>query len=182
MVKCMIHIKDYAFEKNIDIKSNKIATNWPVVYLIENGKQIYIGETNSFKRRMKQHYMNSSKRVLNKVHLISDNDFNKSAIRDIESALIGYFDADKKFELLNIGMYFDTITTRTINVYVTDGTNDYLLYSDATNTNSYVFLEYGNDAYKFDNTKEIKVVIGSCAATTIDLSIDYEILEEYANA
>ena len=97
----MIHIKDYAFEEKMDIKTNKIAINWPVVYLIENGKQIYIGETNNFKKRMKQHYADFNKRVLNKVHLISDNDFNKSAIRDIESALIGYFDADKKYVLLN---------------------------------------------------------------------------------
>jgi len=97
----MIQVKNYVFEKEIDIKKNKTALNWPVVYLLENGKQIYIGETNSFKKRMKQHYLNSNKRVLKKVHLISDNDFNKSAIRDIEAALIGYFDADKKFELLN---------------------------------------------------------------------------------
>lgn len=112
----MIHIRDYAFEKDINIGKNKTAINWPIVYLIENGKQIYVGETNNFKRRMKQHYMNPEKRILKRVHLISDKDFNKSAIRDIESALIGYFDADKKFELLNLNNgvinqdYYDRIT------------------------------------------------------------------------
>lgn len=100
-MKYMIQIKDYEFKDNIDVERNKTAINWPVVYLIENDKQIYIGETNNFKRRMKQHYMNPQKRILKRVHLISDNDFNKSAIRDIESALIGYFDADKKYKLLN---------------------------------------------------------------------------------
>jgi len=97
----MIQIKDFEFKESTKLKDNKIVVNWPVVYLIENGKQIYIGETNNFQRRMKQHYGDVKKRTLKRVHLISDKDFNKSAIRDIEAALIGYFDADKKFKLLN---------------------------------------------------------------------------------
>ena len=114
-------------------------------------------------------------------HVYHDLDKDENLNTSIASGLTATTTIGKKFELLNIGMYFDTTTTRTINVYVTDGTNDYLLYSDATNTNSYVFLEYGNDAYLYDNSKEVKVVIGSCAATTIDLSINYEILQQYAN-
>lgn len=97
----LINIEEFDFKKDLDLKNYEKAINWPVVYLIENGKQIYIGETNSFKRRMNQHHANPARQELKKVHLISDDDFNKSAILDIESALIGYFDADKKFELLN---------------------------------------------------------------------------------
>lgn len=97
----MITIKDYDFSGKIDIGTNKKAKNWPVVYLIEDGKNLYVGETNNFNTRMKQHYKTPTKKNLKKVHMISDVDFNKSAIRDIESALIGYFDADKKYGLLN---------------------------------------------------------------------------------
>lgn len=115
-------------------------------------------------------------------HVFHDLTNDETLNTSIASGLTATTTIGKKFELLNIGMYFDTTTTRTVNVYITDGTNEYLIYSNAASTHSDIFLEYGNDAYKFDNTKEVKVVIGSCAATTIDLSIDYEILEEYANA
>ena len=115
-------------------------------------------------------------------HVYHDLTNNETLNTSIASGLTATTTIGKKFELLSIGMYFDTTTTRTINVYITDGTNSYLIYSDATNTNSYVFLEYGNDAYLFDDSKEVEVVIGTCAATTIDLSIDYEILQQYANA
>jgi len=97
----MITIKNYVFEKHIAVGKNTHAINWPVVYLIEDGKSIYIGETNKFSRRMGQHYQNPLKNHLKEVHMITDEDFNKSAIRDIESALIGYFAADNKYKILN---------------------------------------------------------------------------------
>jgi len=97
----MIEIKNFKFTENIDTKNNMRVNNWPVIYLIEDGKKMYVGETNNFVRRMKQHYKTPEKRNLKRVHMITDNDFNKSAIRDIESALIGYIDADSKYKLLN---------------------------------------------------------------------------------
>lgn len=50
---------------------------------------------------MKQHLDGDSKTHLERVYCIADSDLNKSAILDIESKLIGYFDADKKYKLLN---------------------------------------------------------------------------------
>lgn len=95
---CIIH---YPFQNPVNVQCNQKAINWPVVYLIEDGKQIYIGETNNFLIRMGQHFSDSIKSNLTTVHMIVDDEFNKSAIRDIEATLISYFDAEKKYKLLN---------------------------------------------------------------------------------
>lgn len=31
-------------------------SNWPMLYILENGKQAYIGQSNHVKNRMSQHY------------------------------------------------------------------------------------------------------------------------------
>ena len=36
--------------------------NWPMLYILENGKKIYIGESTNVSERMKQHYNNHEKR------------------------------------------------------------------------------------------------------------------------
>jgi len=71
-------------------------SNWPVVYLIHGNKEIYIGETNNANERMNQHmdpkgryYWKRQK--LEAVEIIFDSWFNKSAILDIENALISLF-------------------------------------------------------------------------------------------
>ncbi|AUD65811.1 hypothetical protein BK011_08980 [Tenericutes bacterium MZ-XQ] len=98
----MLRIKEFNFPKDISIlKSEKYGQNWPVVYLIHNHKEIYIGETYNLHSRMKQHYDNPEKQLFNKLQLISDSDFNKSATLDIESSLIKYMSADGKFKVTN---------------------------------------------------------------------------------
>lgn len=73
--------------------------NWPVVYLIHNSNELYIGETTSAYVRYGQHadrngkYYNERKR-LNKIEIIFDDTFNKSAILDIEQSLIQMFEVD----------------------------------------------------------------------------------------
>lgn len=100
-------IKEFVFEKKTFLSENfKLAKfsqgeNWPVVYILENGRHIYIGQSNKFKQRMIQHIDYGGKSYLKKVHCIYDSDYNKSAILDIESSLISLFDGDKKFNLLN---------------------------------------------------------------------------------
>ena len=89
-------------KKNINDFKHPKAKNWPVVYTIYNRNNIYIGETNHFISRMNQHLKDTRKSKLSSVHLITDEDFNKSAILNIESKLISLFDADKKYTLLNI--------------------------------------------------------------------------------
>lgn len=76
-------------------------TNWPVVYTINDSKQIYVGETTNAELRMRQHLMAQSKQHLETVSVIIDENFNKSVCLDLESHLIRYFSADEKFEVLN---------------------------------------------------------------------------------
>lgn len=84
-----------------DIRRYHFGMNWPVVYLIENKKEIYVGETTSVYSRSRQHYEVPHRRKLNRIHLISDEEFNKSATLDIESLLIQYMLADGTFKLQN---------------------------------------------------------------------------------
>ncbi len=83
------------------IKSYKYGKNWPVVYLLENGKEMYVGETVRAHSRAKQHMDNKDRQRLHTIHLISDDEFNKSAALDIESSLIEFMVADQKFKIQN---------------------------------------------------------------------------------
>ena len=107
-------INKYSFPVNLGKdENNKYLNDWPVVYLLENGKSIYVGETNNYMSRMKQHSKDDSKKDMRRSHIIYDNKFNKSAVLDIESALIKYMSADGKFKVLNKNsglsdsLYFD---------------------------------------------------------------------------
>src|SRR5690554_4626415 len=98
----MLKIKEFSFPKDLSIlRQEKYGQNWPVVYLIHNNKEIYIGETYNLHTRMKQHSDNPEKQIFKKLQLISDADFNKSATLDIESSLIKYMSADGKFTVTN---------------------------------------------------------------------------------
>jgi uncharacterized protein len=75
--------------------------NWPVVYTINGSKDIYVGETSSALKRMRQHLDNPDRASLTHVRILFDDTFNKSACHDLESHLICYFAADGKFNVLN---------------------------------------------------------------------------------
>ncbi len=98
-----MEIKSYDFSQE---GRNKVLTeskgkDWPVVYLINNKNNLYIGETSNFYNRFGQHIENKHKRGLKKIHVIFDDEFNKSAVLDIEQSLIRMCSADQKFTLLN---------------------------------------------------------------------------------
>lgn len=76
-------------------------SNWPVVYLIEDGRDIYVGETGSADRRMRQHLKSTQKEHLKEVRIVFDERFNGSACLDLESLLIRLLGGDGKFEVLN---------------------------------------------------------------------------------
>lgn len=99
----MSDIKSFNFARESfeEIKGYQYGRNWPVVYIAENGKEVYIGETINAYHRSKQHYENPDRRKLNKIHIITDEEFNKSAALDIESWLIQYMSADQNFILQN---------------------------------------------------------------------------------
>lgn len=76
--------------------------NWPVVYLIANNEEIYVGETQNIGTRFIQHYQNAKRRTLKDFYIIYDKQFNKSAILDIEQNLIHLFSADNVYRLQNL--------------------------------------------------------------------------------
>lgn len=89
-----------------DFKNNKYSNeeyldNWPMLYILENGKKAYIGESNHVKTRMTQHTTNEEKRIFNKVHFIYSRLFNQSVTFDYESKLIQYIVADELFQVTN---------------------------------------------------------------------------------
>lgn len=90
---------DIGFEK---IRSLSYGMNWPIVYILNGDKEVYVGETANAYQRMKQHKRNPVRKKLDKVNIIYDSEFNKSAILDIESLLINYMLADQKYKLQNI--------------------------------------------------------------------------------
>jgi DUF2075 family protein len=75
--------------------------NWPVVYMISDLSEIYVGETVNAATRLLQHHANSDRRHLEQVRIVINRTFNKSACLDLESHLIRYFAADEKFKVLN---------------------------------------------------------------------------------
>lgn len=84
-----------------NLKKIKYGTNWPVVYIINNKEEAYVGETTDASIRTNQHLANDVRKSLNKINIIADETFNKSSILDLESFLIKYMSADNKFKLQN---------------------------------------------------------------------------------
>ncbi|MFD2114290.1 DUF2075 domain-containing protein [Paenibacillus yanchengensis] len=76
-------------------------TNYPVVYILNNKKEAYIGETVYFKKRMRTHITNKDRKKLDTMHLIKHDKFNQSATFHLETKLINYFLGDEKYTLQN---------------------------------------------------------------------------------
>lgn len=87
--------------KNSEYSSEEYLDNWPMLYILENGKQAYIGESNHVNTRMTQHATNEEKRIFDKVHFIYSKIFNQSVTFDYESKLIQYIVADELFQVTN---------------------------------------------------------------------------------
>ncbi|MCR5254480.1 MAG: DUF2075 domain-containing protein [Acetatifactor sp.] len=96
----MFKIIDGDFKKNI-YSNEEYLDNWPMLYILENGKQAYIGESNHAKTRMTQHSSSEEKRIFDKVHFIYSKLFNQSVTFDYESKLIQYIVADELFQVTN---------------------------------------------------------------------------------
>lgn len=96
----MFRILDGDFKRNI-YGDEEFLDNWPMLYILENGKQAYIGESSHAKTRMTQHSSNEEKKIFNKVHFIYSKMFNQSVTFDYESKLIQYIVADEFFEVTN---------------------------------------------------------------------------------
>ncbi len=79
----------------------RVGENWPVVYVLNDDTEAYVGETVNISRRAEQHLTNPAKSKLAEIRIITDEDYNKSVILDLESFLIKHMAADKKYKLLN---------------------------------------------------------------------------------
>lgn len=96
---------DFAFsQKVLDSWSDNhltFADNWPIVYMLSNTNEIYVGETINARSRITQHLASSNKESLSRATIVMSDKFNKSACLDLESQLIQYFSADEKYKVLN---------------------------------------------------------------------------------
>lgn len=75
--------------------------NWPVVYVLNSGNEVYVGESLNAAGRIRQHLDSEAKRKLKWVRVILDPTFNKSVCLDLESYLIRMFSGDGKLRVLN---------------------------------------------------------------------------------
>lgn len=93
---------DKEFSKDVDYGSNPYLTNWPGLYILENGKKAYVGQSNHLIQRMSQHSKDPKKEQFNKVHFIYANHFNQPVTTfDYESKLIKCPAADDVFSITN---------------------------------------------------------------------------------
>ena len=63
-----------------EVRDTKHCKNWPVAYLLNNSKELYVGETTDMNRRAQEHFQNPERRRLKEMRVIDDDTFNKSVI------------------------------------------------------------------------------------------------------
>lgn len=99
-------------------RSTPEATNWPVVYTLDGGGEVYVGESLNMLNRARQHRANRDRGVLDEMRVIVDPTFNKSVCLDLESYLIRLFSGDgmMRVQNRNVGIvdadYYDRASYR----------------------------------------------------------------------
>jgi GIY-YIG catalytic domain. len=96
----MYRILDREFH-NKEYGNEPYLNNWPMLYILENGEQAYVGQSTNVVNRMQQHKVNEEKEKFKNVHLIYSNEFNQSVTFDYESKLIQLIAADEQYILTN---------------------------------------------------------------------------------
>ncbi|SJM61799.1 conserved hypothetical protein [Gulosibacter sp. 10] len=71
------------------------------MYVMNNDREVYVGESLNVESRMRQHLDSEEKRRLSWVRVVLDDTFNKSACLDLESFLIRMFSGDGQLQVLN---------------------------------------------------------------------------------
>lgn len=99
----MVKINNLSFDKSSldNLRTVKYGTNWPVVYILNDSKEAYVGETTDAKIRGIQHLKIAERKKLEEMWIISDETFNKSTVLDLEAFLIKYMAADGHLLLQN---------------------------------------------------------------------------------
>lgn len=103
MIDYKANIKDFDFNDDTPkkLEEDNFYADWPVVYILNNDKEMYIGETYHSAERMRQHLKKEERRKLDKLHVIESSSFTKSATLDIESSLIELCKINNKRKLQN---------------------------------------------------------------------------------
>ncbi len=83
-----------------DLERDKIL-DWPVVYILANSKEAYVGQTTSAATRINQHGASEEKQDFETVNIIYHDEFNTSVTTDYEHRLIGLMHADGRYRLTN---------------------------------------------------------------------------------
>ena len=67
------YIKQFDFDESgkLMVANEKKGKDWPVVYLIHNDNELYIGETQNIYNRMDQHLKNADRKKLKTINIIS---------------------------------------------------------------------------------------------------------------
>ena len=93
-------IRTYQFNEQglEEVRASRYGKNWPVVYLIHDEENLYIGETTSAATRMGQHLKSKEKSQLEVIEIALDSEYNKSVVLDYEQRLIKYCSVDKRFK------------------------------------------------------------------------------------
>lgn len=84
----------------LDIDESKLY-DWPMVYILANDEEAYVGQTTSVVRRMSEHGANPEKKAFTTANIIFNEEANMSVITDYESRLIQLMHADGKYTLTN---------------------------------------------------------------------------------
>lgn len=74
---------------------------WPVVYLLDDARRVYVGETTRARMRLQEHLGAEAKRGLERARVVISEEFNTSACLDLESRLIAWFATEDALTVLN---------------------------------------------------------------------------------
>ena len=98
------YIGQYSFNDTgrTAVEKERYGKDWPVVYLIHNDSELYVGETQNVFKRFEQHLKNPDRKNLKTISIVFDEEYNKSAVLDIEQYLIQLCGADQKYVLQNL--------------------------------------------------------------------------------
>lgn len=83
------------------VPTNARNKNWPVVYILRNGSDVYVGETLNAEARLRQHLDSDERKSMKEAFVLLDETFNKSVCLDLESHLIRLFSGDGVLSVLN---------------------------------------------------------------------------------
>ena len=93
-----ITVGDFA---NETYGSEQYLQNWPVIYILLNENEVYIGQSNHVLTRMKEHKGTLEKGIFDRVYFIYSKEFNQSVTLDYEARMIQLIAADGQFCVRN---------------------------------------------------------------------------------